>query len=183
MIWWLSKHFMATDVSATGRLSFRQVTLPLLGTGTVVVCLQQVGITDWVRKRLKMSVKTLDSQSAHALSTCHGNLSGPAALWMLTWLKVLLTSAAESVTVIRTAHALMHVSVLLASKWSYNIISSSGRLVSLGSSRLCPATSNEYRCRCRTIRSQSCIDALPVWWFVRGHSGISYKLPGYSPTS
>ena len=41
----LSMHFMATDVSATGRKSFRQVTL-FLGTGTMVVCLKHVGITD-----------------------------------------------------------------------------------------------------------------------------------------
>ena len=33
----LSKHFMATDVSATGWSSFRQVTLVFLGTGTVIV--------------------------------------------------------------------------------------------------------------------------------------------------
>ena len=76
----LSKHFMATDVSAMGRKSFRQVTFMFLGTGTMVVCLKHVGITDSNRERLKMSVKTVASWSAHAWSTCSGNLSGPAAL-------------------------------------------------------------------------------------------------------
>ena len=45
-----------------------------------VVCLKRVGITDLVRERLKMSVKTLASWSAHALSTRPGNLSGHVAL-------------------------------------------------------------------------------------------------------
>ena len=43
------------DMSATGRQSFWQVTLVFLGTGTMVVCLKHVGITEG----LKMSVKTL----------------------------------------------------------------------------------------------------------------------------
>ena len=73
----LSKHFMPTDVSATGWLSFRQVTLVFLGTGTMVVCLKHVGITDSDRERLKMSVKTLASWSVHARSTRPGN---PATL-------------------------------------------------------------------------------------------------------
>ena len=76
----LSKHFMATDVSATGRKSFRQVTLVFLGTGTMVVCLKHVGITDSNRKRLEMSVKTLASWSAQARSIRPGKLSCPAAL-------------------------------------------------------------------------------------------------------
>jgi hypothetical protein len=37
-------------------------------------------ITDGVRERLKMSVKTLASWSVHALSTCPGNPSGSTAL-------------------------------------------------------------------------------------------------------
>jgi hypothetical protein len=43
-----------------------------LGTGTMVVCLKQVSITDRIRDRLKMSVK----MSAHALSMPPGILSG-----------------------------------------------------------------------------------------------------------
>ena len=84
-----------------------------LGTGTMVVCLKHVGITDSVRDRLNMSMKTLVSWSAHARSTHPGNPSGPAAC-----LKVLLPSAAESVItqLSGTADPLMHVSVLLASK-------------------------------------------------------------------
>ena len=75
----LSKHFMATDVSAMGQLSFRQVTLVSLGTGSMEVCLKHVGITDSDNEKLKMSVKTLASWSAHVLSTRPGNASGPAA--------------------------------------------------------------------------------------------------------
>ena len=71
----LSKYFMATDVSAMGQWSFRQVTFVSLGTGTMVVCLKLVGITD--RERLKMSLKTLASWSVHARSTRPGNPSGP----------------------------------------------------------------------------------------------------------
>ena len=89
-----------------------------LGTGTMVVCLKHLGITDSIRDMLKMSVKTPASWSAHAWITRHGNPSGPAALCMLTCLKVLLTSATESVITQSsgTAGALMHVSVLLASR-------------------------------------------------------------------
>ena len=76
----LSKHFMATDVSATGRQSFRQVTLVFFNTGTMVVCLKHVGMKDSDREKLKMSVKTLANWSAHARITCPGNPSGPAAL-------------------------------------------------------------------------------------------------------
>ena len=51
-----------------------------MGTGNMVVCLEDVGITDSDRERLKISVKTLASWSAHAQSTRPGNPSGPAGL-------------------------------------------------------------------------------------------------------
>jgi hypothetical protein len=76
----LSKHFMTTDVSATGQQLYRQATLVLLGTGIMLVCLKHVGVTDSVRDWLKMSVKTLASWLAHARSTHSGNLSDPSVL-------------------------------------------------------------------------------------------------------
>ena len=81
----------------------------------MVVCLKHVGITDSDRERLKMSAKTLASWSAHAHSTHPGNPSGPVNVDMF---KGLLTSCAESVITqsSRTAGALMHASLLLASK-------------------------------------------------------------------
>ena len=84
-----------------------------LGTGTMVVCLKHVGITDSDRERLKMSVKTLDRSSAHARP---GN---PCGLENGDLFKG-LTSAAESMDTQSsgTADALMHVSVLLMSRLS-----------------------------------------------------------------
>jgi hypothetical protein len=40
---------MATDMSATGLYSFRQVAFVFLGTGTKVVCLKHVGVSDSIR--------------------------------------------------------------------------------------------------------------------------------------
>ena len=54
--------------------------------GTMVVCLEHVGITDSDRERLKMSMKAVASWLANAQSSRSGNPSGPAALWMLTCL-------------------------------------------------------------------------------------------------
>ncbi|KAI4904405.1 hypothetical protein NFI96_027985, partial [Prochilodus magdalenae] len=48
-----------------------------LGTGTIVVFLRIVGITDSLRERLKMSVKTSASWMAHALSARLWIPSGP----------------------------------------------------------------------------------------------------------
>ena len=83
-----------------------------LGTGTMVVFLKHVGITD--RERLKMSVKTLASWSVHARSTRPGN---PCRLVNVDLFKG-LTSPAESVITQSsgTAGALLHVSVPFASK-------------------------------------------------------------------
>jgi hypothetical protein len=39
-----------------------------------------IGHRDWIRERLKMSLKTLACWSVHAPSTRPGNPSGPAAL-------------------------------------------------------------------------------------------------------
>ena len=45
-----------------------------------MVCLKHVDITDSVKEKLKMSVNTLASWSAHGLSTGPGNPSGPVAV-------------------------------------------------------------------------------------------------------
>jgi hypothetical protein len=47
-----------------------------------VVCLKHVGITDSGRERLKRSVKTLASWSAHVRRTRPGNLSGLANFYL-----------------------------------------------------------------------------------------------------
>ena len=67
-------------MSATVRQSFRQVALVFLGTGTMMVCVKHVGITDSEIEKMKVSVKTLASWSEHAWSTRPGNPSGFAAL-------------------------------------------------------------------------------------------------------
>jgi hypothetical protein len=96
---------MATDLSATGLKTFRQVTFAFLSTGTMVVCLKHVGITDSIRERLKISVKTPTSWSAHDPSTRPGNPSVNVDLFK--GLAHIGYGAAGS---------LMHASVLLASK-------------------------------------------------------------------
>ena len=54
-----------------------------------------LGTADWDRERLKMSVNTPASWSAHALRTWLEMPSGPAGVQGLTFLNVLLTSATE----------------------------------------------------------------------------------------
>ncbi len=63
--------------------------------GTVVEFLKHAGTTDRERKRLKISVKTLASWKAHALSTRPGMPSGPTAFRMFIRLKDRVTSATE----------------------------------------------------------------------------------------
>ena len=60
----LSKHLMATDVSAMGQESFRQVTVVFWSTGTMVVCLKHVGITDSVR------VENVSEDTYQLVSAC-----------------------------------------------------------------------------------------------------------------
>src|SRR4029434_5721309 len=74
-----------------------QVTLVFLGTGTVVFLLKQVGSTDMLRERLKMSVKTPASWSAQPLRALPDMPSGPGALRGLIFLKQCLTSATVNV--------------------------------------------------------------------------------------
>ena len=87
-----------------------------LGTGTMVICLKHVGITDLDRERWKMSVKTLASWSAHAHSTRPVNPSGPCGLANVDLFKGLIHIGCVITQSSGTAGALMHVSVLFASK-------------------------------------------------------------------
>ena len=52
-----------------------------LGTGTVQFLLKQVGSTDRLRERLKMSVKTPASWSAQPLRALPEMASGPCEGW------------------------------------------------------------------------------------------------------
>ena len=53
-----SKHFIITEVSATGLKSFIQVAVVFLGTGIIIDFLKQFGTTQRESDKLKMSVKT-----------------------------------------------------------------------------------------------------------------------------
>ncbi len=52
-----------------GRWSFRQDTGDFFGTGMIVVDLRHVGMTAWLSKVLKISVRTSVSCSAQSFST------------------------------------------------------------------------------------------------------------------
>src|SRR4029434_10898160 len=70
-----------------------QMALVFLGTGTMVVLLKQVGSTEMLRERLKMSLKTPASWSAQPLRALPDMPSGPGALRGVIFLKQCLTSA------------------------------------------------------------------------------------------
>ena len=77
----------------------------------MVLCLKHVGITDWVRERLKMSVKSPASWSVHALSKRPGN-----PFWPCGFLNVSLFKGHIAYGERENSDALMTGSVLLASK-------------------------------------------------------------------
>ncbi len=64
----LSEHFIMIGVSAMGRSSFRQDTGDLFGTGMIVVDLRLVGMTAWLSKLLKISVRASVRCSAQSYS-------------------------------------------------------------------------------------------------------------------
>ncbi len=64
--------------------------------GTMVAVFKQVGMDASDSEVLKMSVNTSDSWCAQSFSTRPGMLSGPAALRGLIPLRVLLTSAVDT---------------------------------------------------------------------------------------
>ncbi len=66
------------------------------GTGTMVTVFKQVGTDASDSEVLKMSVNTSDSWCAQSFSIRPGMLSGPAALRGLIPLRVLLTSAVDT---------------------------------------------------------------------------------------
>ena len=75
-----------------GQQSLWHEALEFLGTGMMVVSLRDVGMTDWDKERLKMTVYMPPRCSELALRKRPGIPSGPAALRLLTWLKTLLRS-------------------------------------------------------------------------------------------
>jgi hypothetical protein len=83
-----------------------------------------------------MSVKTLASWSEHVLSMHPGISSGPVALWMLTCLKVLLTLAIKSKITQSSGTTGALICMVQCCLRALKTFSSSGRIASLGISRL-----------------------------------------------
>ncbi|KAI4894901.1 hypothetical protein NFI96_007342 [Prochilodus magdalenae] len=88
----LSKHFITTNVKATGRKSFKQAGCDFFGTGTMTDYLKHAGTMPWLRDELKISMNTGASWSAQALMTRPAILSGDAAFLAFNLLKALRTS-------------------------------------------------------------------------------------------
>lgn len=82
-----SRHFMVTDVSATGLKSFIMDIFAFLGTGSKREDLKIQGTISCESDVLKMSVYTCASCCAQALRTLGATRSGPAALWGFACLK------------------------------------------------------------------------------------------------
>jgi hypothetical protein len=87
----LSNHFRITDVSATGRSSSRQVTLELMGTGTMVVRLKHIGITDWDKEIFKIC-----EDLCQLICACFENAPWDSGFVIVNLLNIFLTSAMES---------------------------------------------------------------------------------------
>ena len=85
-------------VSATGRKSLRLFVGDFLGTGMMVADFRQAGMVACPSDRLKRTVKTSASWSAHVLSTFPGTPSGPVAFLGLTARSTRLTSTTSTVS-------------------------------------------------------------------------------------
>ncbi len=95
VLWWASQN-TCWRWESEQRASSRSSMWFYFSLGTMLDFLKHEGTTDRERDRLKMSVKTLASWKAHALSTRPGIPSRPTALRMFTHLKDRVTSATES---------------------------------------------------------------------------------------
>ena len=78
-----SKHFMGTDVRATGRKSFISLTLGFLGMGMISEHFQDSGMEWFFNDRLKINVYIKVNCSEHIFNTLLLTPSGPQAFLLL----------------------------------------------------------------------------------------------------